>query len=386
MSTDDPARRLRGHCYRVGGCVRDALLSRPSQDRDWVVVGSSPEEMVQAGFVPVGKDFPVFLHPQTREEYALARTERKSAPGYHGFTFHADPDVTLEQDLARRDLTINAMAMDDDGSLIDPFQGARDLQARVLRHVSPAFAEDPVRLLRTARFAARFDTFEVHPETRQLMRQLVQGGEVDALVAERVWQELSKGLMEGHPGRMLQVLQDCGALQKLLPEVNPGERLLKVLEQCAKIQAPLAVRWACLMLDVSHENPSAQLAQHVADRLKVSTECRALADVVTREHGCIHQSDGLSAEATLRLLERCDALRRPDRFAHVLQACECDARGRLGLQDPDYAPAHRLAHALQQVLTVNTEPVVRQAQAQGLDGPALGHAVRQARILALQVL
>jgi tRNA nucleotidyltransferase (CCA-adding enzyme) len=292
--------------------------------------------------------------------------------------------VTLEQDLARRDLTINAMAMDDDGSLIDPFQGARDLQARVLRHVSPAFAEDPVRLLRTARFAARFDTFEVHPDTRQLMRQLVQGGEVDALVAERVWQELSKGLMEGHPGRMLQVLQDCGALQKLLPEVEPGERLLKVLEQCAKIQAPLAVRWACLMLDVSHENPSAQLTQQLADRLKVSTECRALADVVTREHGHIHQSDGLGAEATLHLLERCDALRRPDRFNQVLQACECDARGRLGLQDPAYAPAHRLAHALQQVLTVDTEPVVSQAQTQGLDGPALGQAVRQARILALE--
>ena len=414
MSTDDPARRLRGRCYRVGGCVRDALLSRPSQDRDWVVVGSSPEEMVQAGFAPVGKDFPVFLHPQTREEYALARTERKSAPGYHGFSFHAAPDVTLEQDLARRDLTINAMAMDDDGTLIDPFQGAQDLQARVLRHVSPAFAEDPVRLLRTARFAARFDTFEVHPDTRQLMRQLVQDGEVDALVAERVWQELSKGLMESHPSRMLEVLRDCGALHQLLPEVDrlwgvpqspthhpevdTGVHLLMVLDQCAKIQAPLPVRWACLMHDlgkgstpsslwprhIGHEQRSAKLAQQIADRLKVSTECRALADVVAREHGHIHQSDGLGAEATLRLLERCDALRRPDRFAQVLQACECDARGRLGLQDRAYAPARRLTHALQQVLSVDTEPVVSQAQAQGLDGPALGQAVRQARILALE--
>lgn len=380
MSTDDPARRLSGRCYRVGGCVRDALLSRPSKDRDWVVVGSSPEEMVQAGFQPVGKDFPVFLHPTTREEYALARTERKSAPGYHGFTFHTAPEVTLEQDLARRDLTINAMALDDDGTLIDPFQGAPDLKAGVLRHVSPAFAEDPVRLLRTARFAARFDTFQVHPDTLQLMRQLVQDGEVDALVAERVWQELSKGLMEAHPGRMLQVLQACGALHRLLPEVDAGEHLLMVLDQCAKIQAPLPVRWACLMVD------SAKLAQQIADRLKVNTECRALADVVAREHGHIHQSDGFGAEATLRLLERCDALRRPDRFAQVLQACECDARGRLGLQDRAYAPAQRLAYALKQVLSVDTEPVVSQAQAQGLHGPALGQAVRQARLQALEAL
>lgn len=380
MSTDDPARRLSGRCYRVGGCVRDALLSRPSKDRDWVVVGSSPEEMVQAGFQPVGKDFPVFLHPTTREEYALARTERKSAPGYHGFTFHTAPEVTLEQDLARRDLTINAMALDDDGTLIDPFQGAPDLKAGVLRHVSPAFAEDPVRLLRTARFAARFDTFQVHPDTLQLMRQLVQDGEVDALVAERVWQELSKGLMEAHPGRMLQVLQACGALHRLLPEVDAGEHLLMVLDQCTKIQAPLPVRWACLMVD------SAKLAQQIADRLKVNTDCRALADVVAREHGHIHQSDGFGAEATLRLLERCDALRRPDRFAQVLQACECDARGRLGLQDRAYAPAQRLAYALKQVLSVDTEPVVSQAQAQGLHGPALGQAVRQARLQALEAL
>jgi tRNA nucleotidyltransferase (CCA-adding enzyme) len=411
---DDPAQRLSGRCYRVGGCVRDALLGRASVDRDWVVVGSSPEEMLAAGFQPVGKDFPVFLHPHTREEYALARTERKSGRGYHGFTFHAAPEVTLEQDLARRDLTINAMAMADDSTLIDPFQGARDLRDGVLRHVSPAFAEDPVRLLRTARFAARFNTFQVHPDTLNLMCQLVHEGEVDALVAERVWQELSKGLMEAHPARMLQVLKDCGALNRLLPEVDrlwgvpqspahhpevdTGEHLLMVLNQCAKAQTSLAVRWACLMHDLGkgstppsqwprhlgHEQRSAKLAQQVADRLKVGTECRALADVVAREHGNIHRSEGLGAQAMLRLLERCDALRRPQRFAEVLQACECDAKGRQGLEDRPYLPRTRLTQALTCALSVNTEPVVQRAVAQGLQGPALGLAVRQARLEALQ--
>lgn len=414
---EDPIRRLTGRCFRVGGCVRDALLGLQSKDRDWVVVGSSPQEMLAAGFEPVGKDFPVFLHPHTHEEFALARTERKSGPGYHGFTFHASPEVTLDQDLARRDLTINAMALDDAGHLIDPFLGERDLREGVLRHVSPAFAEDPVRLLRTARFAARFEQFRVHSGTLQLMRQLVEEGEVDALVAERVWQELSRGLMEAHPGRMLEVLRSCGALKRLLPEVDrlwgvpqspthhpevdTGVHLLRVLEECARSQAPLPVRWACLMHDlgkgttppeqwprhIGHEQRGATLARQVAERFKVPSDCQALADVVAREHGHIHRSDDLGPEALLRLLERCDALRRPERFAQVLWACECDANGRGDRQEgelaPAYQPRRRLAHALDVVLATDTRATLAQAQAQGWSGPRIGQAIRQARIAAL---
>jgi len=369
--------------------------------------------MLDAGFRPVGRDFPVFLHPVTSEEYALARTERKSGRGYHGFTFHADPGVTLEQDLARRDLTINAMARSADGALIDPFGGQQDLQARRLRHVSEAFAEDPVRLLRTARFAARFGDFEVAPDTLALMRRLVDDGEVDALVAERVWQELAKGLMESWPRRMFEVLRACGALPRLLPEVDAlwgvpqplahhpegdtGEHLMLVLQQCARAQAPLAVRWACLMHDlgkgktpreewprhIGHEARSARLAQRVAERLKVPTECRELADVVAREHGHVHASAGLGPEATLRLLERCDALRRPERFAQALQACECDARGRTGLEDRPYPQGPRLQAALETVLAVATGAVAAHALTQGLAGPAIGQAVRRARVQAL---
>ena len=405
--------RLAGRCFEVGGCVRDALLGRPSADRDWVVVGSTPQEMLDAGFRPVGKDFPVFLHPSTHEEYALARTERKSGRGYHGFTFHADAGVTLEQDLARRDLTINAMARSADGTLIDPYGGQQDLRARRLRHVSEAFAEDPVRLLRTARFAARFGDFVVAPETQTLMQRLVDEGEVDALVPERVWQELAKGLMEPWPRRMFEVLRDCGALKRLLsevdalwgvpqppahhPEVDTGEHLMLVLQQCAQVNAPLPVRWACLMHDlgkattprdewprhIGHEGRSARLAQRVAERLKVPNDCRELADVVAREHGHVHASAGFGAEATLRLLERCDALRRPERFVQALLACECDARGRTGLEDRPYPQGPRLHAALETVLTVDTGAVAAQAQAKGLAGPDIGKAVRQARVQAL---
>ncbi|MFY8083625.1 MAG: multifunctional CCA addition/repair protein [Rubrivivax sp.] len=404
---------MTSRCFEVGGCVRDALLGRPIADRDWVVVGATPQEMLDAGFRPVGKDFPVFLHPTTHEEYALARTERKSGRGYQGFTFHADPGVTLEQDLARRDLTINAMARRPDGSLVDPFGGQRDLRERRLRHVSEAFAEDPVRLLRTARFAARYGDFEVAPDTQALMRRLVDEGEVDALVPERVWQELAKGLMEAWPRRLFEVLRDCGALKRLLPEVDAlwgmpqppahhpevdtGEHLMLVLQQCARAQAPLAVRWACLMHDlgkattprdewprhIGHEGRSARLAQRVAERLKVPNDCRELADVVAREHGHVHASAGLGPEATLRLLERCDALRRPQRFLQALQACECDARGRTGLEDRPYPQAPRLQAALETVLAVDTGEVARQAQRQGLGGPAIGRAVRQVRVQAL---
>ena len=393
--------------------MRDALLARPSADRDWVVVGVSPQRMLDLGFKPVGRDFPVFLHPHTHEEYALARTERKSAPGYHGFTVHAAPDVTLEQDLARRDLTVNAMALASDGTLIDPHGGLADLRSKVLRHVSPAYAEDPVRLLRTARFAARFGDFHVAPGTAALMRRLVDDGEIDALVPERVWQELSKGLMEPQPQRMFEVLREVGALARLLPEVDrlwgvpqppahhpeidTGVHLMMVLAQCARLQAPLAVRWACLVHDlgkgttphdqwprhIAHEARSATLARAVAQRLKVPNDCRELAEVVAREHGHIHRSAELGPQATLRLLERCDALRRPERFELVLWACECDARGRTGLEDRPYPPRERLARALACVLGVDTAAAAEAAAARGARGPQIGEAVQHAREQAL---
>ena len=413
MNPPDPATALAGRCFEVGGCVRDALLGRPSADRDWVVVGVSPKEMLDLGFKPVGRDFPVFLHPRTHEEYALARTERKSAPGYHGFEFHAAPDVTLEQDLARRDLTINAMARAGDGTLVDPHGGAADLRARVLRHVSAAYAEDPVRLLRTARFAARYGDFTVAPATLALMRRLVAGGEVDALVPERVWQELSRGLMELHPRRMFELLREAGALARLLPEVDclwgvpqpeahhpevdTGEHLMLVLQQCARAGAPLAVRWACLVHDLGkgttpreawprhlgHEQRSARLAQALAQRLRVPGDCRELADVVAREHGHVHASGTLGAEAALRLLERCDALRRPERFELVLQACECDARGRTGREDAPYPQAPRLRAALRAAQAVDTATVAAEAQARGAPGPEIGRAVHGARVQAV---
>ncbi|MBN8495039.1 MAG: multifunctional CCA addition/repair protein, partial [Burkholderiales bacterium] len=342
--------------YVVGGAVRDRLLGRPVNDRDWVVVGATPQQMIEAGFRQVGADFPVFLHPQTGEEYALARTERKSAPGYRGFVVHADPSVTLDQDLSRRDLTINAMAEAPDGTLIDPFGGQRDLQQRVLRHVSQAFVEDPVRILRVARFAARLADFEVAPETLSLMRRMVDAGEVAALVAERVWQELARGLMEATPSRMFTLLRECGALRVLLPEVDrlwgvpqppqhhpevdTGVHLMMVLDQAAGMQAPLAVRFACLGHDLGkgttpaealprhlgHEARGVALLDGLCRRLKVPVECRELAELTAREHGHVHASLGLDAAAQLRLLERGDALRRPARFADLLLACECDAR------------------------------------------------------------
>ncbi|MDY0743567.1 multifunctional CCA addition/repair protein [Paucibacter sp. R3-3] len=400
--------------YLVGGAVRDALLGLPVQDRDWVVVGADPAAMLEAGYTPVGRDFPVFLHPETHEEYALARTERKTARGYHGFAFHAAPDVSLEQDLVRRDLTINAMAQDaDSGAIVDPYGGQRDLEEKVLRHVSPAFAEDPVRILRLARFAARFSEFSVAPETLALMRRMVDEGEVDALVAERVWQELSRGLMEKKPSRMLEVLRDCGALTRLLPEVDrlfgvpqppahhpevdTGIHLLMVLDQCALQEAPLAVRYACLCHDlgkgttpadvlprhIGHEGRSERLARKVSERWRVPTDCRELAELVAREHTHVHQSEGFSPEARLRLLERCDAWRRPERFRQMLWACECDARGRLGLEARDYPQRERLQQDLDATLTVDLAAVSAAALAEGKKGPAIGKAVQQARLKAL---
>jgi tRNA nucleotidyltransferase (CCA-adding enzyme) len=399
--------------YLVGGAVRDRLLGRPSGDRDWVVVGGTPQAMSAQGYMPVGKDFPVFLHPQTKEEYALARTERKSGHGYHGFQVHASPEVTLEEDLARRDLTINAMAQDEAGHVIDPYGGQRDLRDRVLRHVSPAFAEDPVRILRLARFAARFHDFGVAEDTVVLMRKMVNAGEVDHLVAERVWQELARGLMEDKPSRMFEVLRDCGALARLLPEVDrlwgvpqradyhpevdTGVHLMMVLDMSARLRTSLAVRYACLGHDLGkgttppdvlprhlgHEGRSAQLLKQVSERLRVPVECRELADVVAREHGNMHRSDSLNAAAVLRLLERCDAFRKPRRFREILQACECDARGRLGLQDEPYSQAERLSLALDIALAVPTAEVSAAAQQRGLRGEAIGQAIAQARTEAL---
>ncbi|MCK6431475.1 MAG: multifunctional CCA addition/repair protein [Aquabacterium sp.] len=401
-------------CYVVGGAVRDRLLGQPVNDRDWVVVGATPEQMIGAGYTQVGRDFPVFLHPRSHEEYALARTERKSAPGYRGFVVHAAPDVTLEDDLARRDLTINAIAQDPDtGALIDPHGGQHDLQARLLRHVGPAFVEDPVRLLRVARFAARWPDFAVAADTLALMHDMVRRGEVDALVPERVWQELARGLMELRPDRMLQVLRDCDALARLLPEVDAlwgvpqpaahhpeidtGAHLLLVLQQCARMSAPLPVRFAALCHDlgkactppalwprhIGHETHGARLAEALAQRWRVDAACRELAVLAAREHGHVHRSGDLGATALVRLLDRCDAWRRPDRFEALLQVCEADARGRLGHDDDAYPPRQRLWAALGAARTVDTESVAAAARARGAQGPAIGRAIQRARAAAL---
>ena len=399
--------------YMVGGAVRDALLGLPVQDRDWVVVGATSEALVAQGYVPVGKDFPVFLHPASREEYALARTERKTARGYRGFAVHAAPDVTLEEDLARRDLTINAIAQGADGVLTDPYGGQRDIAARVLRHVTEAFTEDPVRILRVARFAARFPDFSIAPDTMALMQRMVTDGEVDALVPERVWQELARGLMVHQPSRMFEVLRACGALHKLLPEVarlwgvpqraeyhpevDTGVHLMMVLDMAAQLQAPIEVRFACLGHDlgkgttpqaewprhIGHEERSARLLKALCLRLRVPNDCSELADVVAREHGNIHRSGEFGAAALVRLLERCDAFRKPERFAEILWACECDARGRLGLNEQPYPQRQRLLAALSAAQSVMTAEVAAAAEAQGLSGAAIGQAVQTARTQAL---
>jgi len=396
--------------YAVGGCVRDRLLGMPVADRDWVVVGATPAEMIAAGYRPVGRDFPVFLHPGSGEEYALARTERKTAPGYHGFTFHAAPDVTLEEDLARRDLTINAMALDDAGRLIDPFGGRADLQARVLRHVGPAFAEDPVRILRVARFAARLPEFRIAGETMQLMRRMVEAGEVDALVPERVWQELSRGLMEKRPSRMFEALREAGALARLLPEIDrlwgvpqradyhpeidTGVHLMLVLDASARLGAQLPARWAALLHDLGkgatprdewprhlgHEESGVELARAVNERLRVPNDCRDASIVAAREHGHIHRALQLDAAALLRLLERCDALRRPALLAQVLDACEADARGRTGHEDDPYPQRGRILAALDAARAVDAGAI---AAGVGPDGRRIAQALHAARAAAI---
>ena len=402
--------------YKVGGAVRDGLLGKPVIDHDWVITGSSPQEMLDRGYLPVGADFPVFLHPDTKEEYALARTERKTGPGYHGFAFHAAPDVTLEADLQRRDLTINAMARDAAGRLIDPWGGERDLDARVLRHVSPAFAEDPVRILRLARFAARFPDFSVAPETEALTARMVLDGEADELVAERVWRELARGLMELRPSRMFEVLRRCGALARVLPEVDrlwgvpqradyhpevdTGVHLLMVLDMAARLQADLPVRFACLGHDLGkgttpadilprhlgHEQRSVVLVRALSERLRVPAACRELAKVVAREHGNVHRSSEFGATALWRLLERCDAVRRPERFLALLLACECDARGRLGLEEVVYQPRIRLGRILTAVQAVDAAGVIAAARDRGVEGTALGETLSAARLEAIEAM
>jgi tRNA nucleotidyltransferase (CCA-adding enzyme) len=373
--------------YVVGGAVRDELLGLPVKDHDWVVVGATPEEMVAQGFRPVGKDFPVFLHPGTQEEYALARTERKTAPGYHGFVFHTSPEVTLEDDLVRRDLTINAMARAEDGSIVDPYGGQQDLQDRVFRHVSEAFAEDPVRILRLARFAARFPEFRVAESTNALMRRMVEEGEVDALVPERVWQELSRGLMEQKPSRMFAVLRDCGALSRILPEldalwgvpqpplhhpeVDTGVHLMLVIDYAAERGFELPVRFAALTHDLGkgrtpeehwpkhhgHEGMGPRLIADLSKRLRVPTDCRDLAVMTAREHGNVSRALELRPNTIVTLFERCDAFRKPGRFAQMLLASECDARGRghetHEMRYREYPQAPYLLRALDAARSVN---------------------------------
>jgi tRNA nucleotidyltransferase (CCA-adding enzyme) len=396
--------------YVVGGAVRDRLLGLPVQDRDHVVVGATPEDMLARGFKPVGKDFPVFLHPESHEEYALARTERKTAPGYKGFVFHAAPDVTLEADLARRDLTINAIAQDESGALVDPFGGQADLAARVLRHVGPAFAEDPVRVLRVARFAARFPDFHVAEETLALMRLMADNGEVDHLVPERVWQELSRGLMEARPSRMLEVLHACGALAKVLPElerlfgvpqpaehhpeVDTGAHILRVVDQAAARRFPLPVRFAALLHDLGkgatphaewphhhgHEATGAALAEAVSERLRAPADCRDLAVLAAREHGVIHDAASLRPATVVRLLERVDALRRPERFGQLLEACECDFRGRPGWEDRPWPAGSILRSALVAVQALDAGAIA----AATADKAQIAQRVHEARVAALK--
>ncbi|MBP1474251.1 multifunctional CCA addition/repair protein [Frateuria sp. MAH-13] len=401
--------------YLVGGAVRDRLLGRPVVDHDHVVVGATPQAMLAQGFKPVGKDFPVFLHPDTGEEYALARTERKTGHGYHGFAFHADPGVTLEEDLARRDLTINAIAQDESGALVDPFHGQRDIEARVLRHVSPAFVEDPVRLLRVARFAARFAPlgFRVAEETMALMRTMVADGEVDHLVPERVWAETRRALAEPQPSTFVRVLREAGALAVLFPEVDalygvpqrpeyhpevdtgvhlelvldmaarlaPGDDLVGFCALChdlGKARTPLDV----LPSHIGHEHAGVAPLRALAARLKVPAEHAALAELVCREHLNAHRALELKPATVLRLLGKLDALRRPQRLEAFLLVCEADKRGRMGRAEAAYPQAGFLRAARDAAASVTAAEFV----ARGLTGPAIGEAMDQARVAAIAAL
>ncbi len=396
--------------YQVGGSVRDQLLGLPVQDRDWVVVGATPADMEAHGFKLVGADFPVFLHPETHEEYALARTERKTAPGYKGFIVHAAPDVTLEEDLKRRDLTVNAMALDEKGVLIDPFHGAEDLKNKLLRHVSPAFAEDPVRILRVARFAARFLSFRVADETNALMRNMIENGEVDALVPERVWAELERALGEKRPARFFEVLRECGALEKLFPElerlygvpqpekyhpeIDTGVHTMMVLDQAARISPDTCVRFAALLHDlgkgttpkeewprhIGHEERSAEMVKALCARFRIPNDYRDLAVLAAKYHALCHGADKLRPRTLLETLEALDAFRRPQRFEQFLLACEADARGRTGYEDQPYPQADIFRKARQACLSIEAKPLL----AQGLSGEAIAAELRKLRLEAIR--
>jgi tRNA nucleotidyltransferase (CCA-adding enzyme) len=393
--------------YCVGGAVRDGLLGLPVQDRDYVVVGATPEEMARLGFRPVGKDFPVFLHPKSQEEYALARTERKTALGYKGFQVYSSPDVSLEEDLRRRDLTVNAMAQDAAGDIVDPYGGRSDLGHRILRHVSPAFSEDPVRILRVARFSARFADFSIAPETMDLMRVMVADGEVDALVPERVWQELARGLMEKTPSRMFAVLRECGALARLMPEldrlfgvpqppqhhpeIDTGLHILMVVDWAAGQGHALPVRLAALLHDLGkgrtpaefwprhhgHEGRSVDLVKALCARIRVPADCRDLAVLVARDHGNVHRAEELRAATVLELLERTDAFRRPERFADFLAACAADFHGRTGFETRPYPQADYLMRALTAAQGVDAGAIARSAPTD------IPNAIRAARLMAI---
>ena len=398
--------------YKVGGAVRDRLLGKTVADTDWVVVGATADEMLSQGFRPVGADFPVFLHPKTGEEYALARTERKSGTGYGGFIFHADPEVSLEEDLIRRDLTINAIAEDAQGRLTDPYHGQEDLKARILRHVSPAFAEDPLRVLRGARCAARYaaDGFTIAPETMTLMQQLSASGELEALTPERSWKEISRALMENQPQVFIQVLRECGALKVLFPEVDAlfgvpqpaahhpeidtGQHVLSVLEQAAIHHQPLSVRWACLLHDlgkgltpesewprhIAHEHTGLRLIKAVNARFKVPRDCQELAMLVGQYHTHGHRALELKASTLFELMQSFDIYRRPQRFEEFIAGCEMDARGRLGFEQRDYPQAEYLRGAANAARTVAVQPL----RDQGYEGPELGEALKQERLKAVQ--
>jgi len=397
--------------FLVGGAVRDELLGLTPEERDWVVVGATPEEMTARGYRLVGKDFPVFLHPRTHEEYALARTERKTAPGYHGFTVHAAPEVTLEEDLRRRDLTINAMARRADGEIVDPFGGRRDLEARLLRHVSPAFVEDPVRILRVARFAARFARlgFRVADETRELMREMVENGEVDALVPERVWAETERALRSDSPAVYFEVLRECGALRVLFPEidalfgvpqpvehhpeVDAGVHTLLVLTQAARLSPDPVVRFAALVHDLGkattpkeewpshkgHEARGVPLVKALCRRLRVPNSYRDLAIVVTRYHLHYHRAAELRPETLLKLFKGIDALRRPERFEQFLTACEADSRGRPGFEDAHFEQPEILRRTREAAAAITSQELL----ARGLNGPELGRELDRLRIRAI---